>query len=111
MSTATSSQSGIPMAVWNVICAIGFMACSVGGVIAGINILNSTHRWGMLAVAICFGLVGVIGLIRQWVFSARGERDEIVFIVNFDLSSLPWTLAAIALVAAGVVMFFISPPF
>jgi bacteriorhodopsin len=111
MSTATSSTSGIPMAVWNIVCAIGFMACCVGGVITGVNVLHSTHRWGLLAVAVCFGLVGLIGIIRQCVFSARGERDEIIFYVNFTLSSLPWTLAALGLTVLGVVLFFVSPPF
>lgn len=111
MSSASTTQSGIPMAVWNIVCAIGFMACCVGGVIGGIEVFNRTHRWGLIAVAVCFGLVGLIGIIRQAVFSARGERDEIIFYVNFNFSSLPWTLTALGLTVLGIVLFFVSPPF
>ncbi len=111
MSTVASNQSGIPIAVWNIIFAIGFIGACIGGVIGGVQVWNSMHRWGLIAVAICFGLVGVLGLIRQWRFSATGEGKRIIFLVNFDFSSLPWTIPALVLAIGGIVLFFISPPF
>jgi hypothetical protein len=112
MNTAASpTQAGIPMAVWNIICAVGFIGCSIGGVIYGVNLFNSTGRWGMIALAACVGLIGVLGIIRQAVFSAQARKDGIIFLVNFTLDSLPWTLAVLGLLIAGVVCFFVSPPF
>lgn len=111
MSTAASTQSGVPIAVWNIIFAVGFLAACIAGVIGGVEVWKSTHRWGLIAVAICFGLVGILGLIRQWRFSAIGEGKRIIFLVNFDFSSLPWTIPALLLTAGGIVMFFVSPPF
>lgn len=110
-TAASSSQSGIPMAVWNIICAIGFIGCCIGGVIYGVNLFNSSGRWGMIALAACIGLIGVLGIIRQAVFSAQARKDGIIFFVNFALDSLPWTLAVLGLLVGGVVCFFVSPPF
>jgi hypothetical protein len=97
--------------VLNIICAIGFIVCCIGGIIFGVNAFSNTGRWGMIALAACFGLIGVLGIIRQAVFSAQARRDGIVFFVNFTLDSLPWTLAVLGLFVAGVVCFFVSPPF
>jgi hypothetical protein len=99
------------MKVWNILCAIGFIVCCIAGVIYGVNLFSTTGRWGMIAVAACFGLVGVIGLIRQAVFSARALNDGVIFFVNFTLDGLPWTLASIGLAILGIVLFFVSPPF
>lgn len=110
-SSTSTAPSGIPTAVWNVICAIGFIACSIGGVIYGVNVFTSTGRWGMIALAACVGVIGVLGIIRQVVFSAQARKDGIIFLVNFTLDSLPWTLAVLGLFVGGVVCFFISPPF
>lgn len=112
MNTAASPTSvGIPWAVWNIICAIGFIGCCVGGVIFGVSRFSATGRWGMIALAACVGAIGVIGIIRQAVFSARARRDGIIFFADFALDSLGWTLAIIGLLIAGVVCFFVSPPF
>lgn len=109
--TATNTQSGIPLAVWNIICAIGFIGCCIAGIIYGVDAFNTTGRWGMIALAACVGAIGVLGIIRQAVFSAQARKDGIIFFVNFTLDSLPWTLAVLGLFIAGVVCFFVSPPF
>lgn len=98
-------------AVWNIICAIGFIGCCIGGIIYGATVASATGHWGMIALAACVGLIGVIGIIRQAVFSAQARKDGIIFFANFELDSLPWTLAVIGLFIAGVVCFFVSPPF
>lgn len=98
-------------AVWNIICAIGFIGCCVGGIIYGANVASTTGQWGMIALAACIGVIGVLGIIRQAVFSAQARTDGIIFFANFALDSLPWTMAVIGLFIAGAVCFFISPPF
>jgi len=101
----------MPIAIVNIICAIGFILCCIGGVIYGVSLFSTTGRWGMVALAACVGAVGVLGIIRQAVFSAQARQDGIVFLVNFALDSLPWTLAILVLFIGGVVCFFVSPPF
>lgn len=108
---ATSPNSGLSVKAWNIICAIGFLACCVGGVIYGVIEFKATGRWGMIGLAACVGAIGVIGIIRQAVFSGQALEDGILFLVNFSLKSLPWTLAILALLAAGITCFFVSPPF
>jgi hypothetical protein len=110
MSTATT-QSGIPIAVWNIVCAIGFIGCCIGGIVAGAMRFSTTHHWGMIALAACVGAIGVIGIIRQAVFSAQALDDGIIFFANFSSNSWPWTLAVIGLFILGAVLFFVSPPF
>ena len=110
-TAAPPTQLGIPWPVWNIICAIGFILWCVGGVIYGVHLFNTIHRWGMIGLAACAGAIGVIGIIRQAVFSARARRDGIIFFADFALDSLPWTLAIIGLLIGGVACFFASPPF
>ena len=99
------------MKVWNIICAVGFLACCAGGIIYGVTVFNSTHKWGMIGLSACIGAIGVLGIIRQAVFSAQAREDGIIFFVNFALDSLPWTLAILGLLGLGITFFFISPPF
>lgn len=110
-TAASSSSSGISVAAWNIICAIGFLACCVGGIIYGITVAKATGHWGMIGLAACIGAIGVIGIIRQAVFSAQALDDGIIFLVNFTMDSLPWTLAILGLLGLGIALFFISPPF
>ncbi len=98
------------MNIFNWICAIGFIACSIGGIVEGVNILNHAHRWGFIGLGVGFGLAGIIGVIRNASFSVRGEDDAIFFLADFTESTV-WTLLAIITVVAGIVCFFISPPF
>lgn len=99
------------MTLWNILSAIGFIVCCIVGVIYGVHVFSQTGRWGMIVLAACVGLIGVIGIIRQAVFSTRARNDGVIFFANFTLDSLPWTLAIMGLFITGVVCFFISPPF
>jgi hypothetical protein len=111
-STATSpTQYGISMAAWNIICAIGFIACCVGGVIYGITVATATGHWGMIALAACMGVIGILGIIRHAVFDAEARDRGIVFFVSFTSDGWPWALASLALFILGVALFFVSPPF
>jgi hypothetical protein len=98
------------MNIANWICAAGFIACSIGGIIEGANILSHAHRWGFIALAVAFGLAGIIGIIRNATFSARGQDDTIFFLADFTESTV-WTLLALVLVTVGIICFFVSPPF
>lgn len=111
MNTSANTQSGIPTVVLNIAFALGFIGCCIGGIIYGVEVFNTTGRWGMIALAACAGVIGALGIIRQVVFSAQARKDGIVFFANFTLDSLPWTLAVLGLFIAGAVCFFVSPPF
>jgi hypothetical protein len=107
MASATQSN----MALWNIICAIAFIGMSIGGIVYGVSLLNSTGKWGMIGLMSCVGAIGVLGIIRQAVFSAKGIDDGIIFLANFTLDSLPWTLTLFGLLGLGFALFFVSPPF
>jgi TRAP-type C4-dicarboxylate transport system permease small subunit len=105
MSTTTASTTtSFPSPVINLLLGLCFIGCCVGFTIQGYNVWTTTHKWGMMAGGIAFGLVGLIALIRQLVFFVRAEQDQLVFLVNFDSKSLPWSIPAIILAVVGIVL-------
>jgi hypothetical protein len=86
-----------------------FILCCIGGIVEGVTILNHSHKWGLLALAVCWGLVGVVGIIRNVTFTMSGQDDAIFILGDFS-NAAAWTWVIDILVAAGIVCFFISSP-
>jgi hypothetical protein len=89
--------------------AILFLLACIGGIVEGANILHKSHKWGFLALAVCWALAGVIGIIRNVTFTMSGEDDAIFILADFSNAGA-WTWVIDVLVVVGMVCFFISSP-
>jgi hypothetical protein len=105
MTTATASQTkSFPSPLVNFLLGLAFIGCCVGFTFQGVQVWNTTHKWGMIAGGIAFGLVGLIALIRQLTFLVKQEEDRIIFLANFDSKSIGWAIPAIILAVVGILL-------
>lgn len=89
--------------------AILFVLACIGGIVEGVNILHHAHKWGLLVLAVCWELVGIVGIIRNATFTMSGQDDALFILADFS-NAAAWTGVILALVAIGMVCFFISSP-
>ncbi|HEX3132558.1 MAG TPA: hypothetical protein VHX44_03125 [Planctomycetota bacterium] len=107
-SSTASTTTSFPSPLANILLGLCFIGCSIGFTIQGHHAWTTTHKWGMMAGGIAFGLVGLIALIRQLVFFVRAEQDQVVFLVNFDFKSLPWAIPALILAVGGIILMIVA---